>query len=225
MRDSEPVGSCRPDVRCLVLGRGGKVTLRTRGLWRAAASLALVVLVASLGGAAPAAAEAAQKGKPVVTLTTSLGVIEVELESEKAPISTKNFLDYVEAGHFDGTIFHRVIPGFMIQGGGFTEDFSQKPTRAAIKNEANNGLKNERGTLAMARTNQVDSATAQFFINLKNNEFLDHGGRDFGYAVFGRVVSGMDVVDKIAGVPTGTKGPHQDVPKTPVVIESAKQKK
>jgi len=201
------------------------VTLRTRGLWRAAASLALVVLVASLGGAAPAAAEAAQKGKPVVTLTTSLGVIEVELESEKAPISTKNFLDYVEAGHFDGTIFHRVIPGFMIQGGGFTEDFSQKPTRAAIKNEANNGLKNERGTLAMARTNQVDSATAQFFINLKNNEFLDHGGRDFGYAVFGRVVSGMDVVDKIAGVPTGTKGPHQDVPKTPVVIESAKQKK
>jgi peptidyl-prolyl cis-trans isomerase A (cyclophilin A) len=201
------------------------VTSRTRGLWRAAASLALVVLVASLGGAAPAAGEAAQKGKPVVTLTTSLGVIEVELESEKAPISTKNFLDYVEAGHFDGTIFHRVIPGFMIQGGGFAEDFSQKPTRAAIKNEANNGLKNERGTLAMARTNQVDSATAQFFINLKDNQFLDHGGRDFGYAVFGRVVSGMDVVDKIAGVPTGTKGPHQDVPKTPVVIESAKQKK
>jgi peptidyl-prolyl cis-trans isomerase A (cyclophilin A) len=201
------------------------VTLRTRGLWQVAASLALVVLVASLGGAVPAAAQAAQGGKPVVTLTTTLGVIEVELEEEKAPVSAKNFLDYVDAGHFDGTIFHRVIPGFMIQGGGFNADFVQKPTRAPIKNEANNGLENERGTLAMARTNVVDSATAQFFINLKDNEFLNHGGRDFGYAVFGRVVSGMDVVDKIAGVPTGTKGPHQDVPKTPVLIESAKRKK
>jgi peptidyl-prolyl cis-trans isomerase A (cyclophilin A) len=198
------------------------VTLRTRGLWQVAASLALVCL-ASLGGA-DAAAQAAGRGKPVVTLTTTLGVIEVELDTEKAPISSENFLKYVDDGHFDGTIFHRVIPGFMIQGGGFTADFAQKPTRAAIKNEAANGLQNRRGTLAMARTNVVDSATAQFFINLEDNDFLNHGGRDFGYAVFGRVVSGMDVVDKIAGVPTGTKGPHSDVPKTAVVIQSAKRK-
>ena len=161
----------------------------------------------------------------MVTLTTTLGLIEVELDTEKAPLSTENFLKYVDDRHFDGTVFHRVIPGFMIQGGGFTADFAQKPTRDAIKNEANNGLKNARGTLAMARTNVVDSATAQFFVNLKDNDFLNHGGRDFGYAVFGRVVSGMDVVDKIGGVATGTKGPHQDVPKTPVVIESAKRKK
>ena len=203
------------------------MTLRKRGLWRVAASLALVLGLASLGGADAAAAQAAQGGKPVVTLTTTLGVIEVELDTDKAPISAKNFLDYVDAGHFDGTIFHRVIPGFMIQGGGFGADFVQKPTRAAIKNEASNGLENARGTLAMARTNVVDSATAQFFINLKDNDFLNHGGPGpkFGYAVFGRVVSGMDVVDKIAGVPTGTKGPHSDVPKTPVVIESAKRKK
>jgi peptidyl-prolyl cis-trans isomerase A (cyclophilin A) len=200
------------------------VRLFQRRLWQTAASSLLVVLLASLGGAIPAAAEAAKGGKPVVTLTTTLGVIEVELDSEKAPISVENFLQYVDDGHFDGTIFHRVIPGFMIQGGGFTTDFQQKPTRAAIKNEANNGLKNDRGTLAMARTSVVDSATAQFFINLTDNDFLNHGGRDFGYAVFGRVSSGMDVVDKIAGVPRGTKGPHQDVPKTPVVIESAKRK-
>jgi cyclophilin family peptidyl-prolyl cis-trans isomerase len=162
----------------------------------------------------------------VVTLTTTLGVIEVELDTEKAPISAENFLKYVDDGHFDGTIFHRVIPGFMIQGGGFTTDFVQKPTRAAIKNEADNGLTNARGTLAMARTNVVDSATAQFFVNLVDNAFLNHSGPGpkFGYAVFGRVVSGMDVVDKIAGVPTGSKGPHQDVPKTPVVIQSAKRK-
>ena len=197
------------------------MTLRTRGLWQAASAL---LLTASLGGAVQAAG-AAEGGKPVVTLTTSLGVIEVEVDTEKAPISSKNFLDYVDAGFFDGTIFHRVIPGFMIQGGGFAQDFTQKPTRAAIKNEADNGLKNARGTLAMARTNVVDSATAQFFINLKDNDFLNHGGRDFGYAVFGRVTSGMDVVDKIAAVPTGTKGPHSDVPKTAVVIESAKRKK
>jgi cyclophilin family peptidyl-prolyl cis-trans isomerase len=203
------------------------VTLHNRGLWRAAASLALSVCLASLGGADAAAAQAAKGGKPVVTLTTTLGVIEVELDAEKAPVSAENFLKYVDDGHFDGTIFHRVIPGFMIQGGGFATDFVQKPTRAAIKNEANNGQKNARGTLAMARTNVVDSATAQFFINLKDNDFLNHTGPGaaFGYAVFGRVVSGMDVVDKIAGVPTGTKGPHSDVPKTPVVIESAKRKK
>jgi peptidyl-prolyl cis-trans isomerase A (cyclophilin A) len=202
------------------------VTLVERGLWQAAASSLLVVLLASLGGAIAAAAEAAKGGKPVVTLTTSLGVIEVEVDNEKAPISAKNFLQYVDDGFFDGTVFHRVIPGFMIQGGGFGEDMGQKATRAAIKNEAENGLKNARGTLAMARTNVVDSATAQFFINLSDNDFLNHAGSsNFGYAVFGRVTSGMDVVDKIAGVPTGTKGPHQDVPKTPVIIESAKRKK
>jgi peptidyl-prolyl cis-trans isomerase A (cyclophilin A) len=201
------------------------VTLFERGLGRAAASLGLVFLVVSLAGAAPTAAEAEKGKKPMVTLTTTLGLIEIEVDAEKAPISAENFLKYVDDGHFDGTIFHRVIPGFMIQGGGFSADFTQKPTRAAIKNEAANGLQNERGTLAMARTNVVDSATAQFFINLKDNDFLNHGGRDYGYAVFGRVVSGMDVVDKIAGVPTATKGPHSDVPKTPVVIESAKRKK
>jgi cyclophilin family peptidyl-prolyl cis-trans isomerase len=203
------------------------VTLRTRGLWQVAACFGLVVLLASLGGADAAAAQTAKGGKPVVTLTTTLGVIEVELDTEKAPISAENFLKYVDEGHYDGTIFHRVIPGFMIQGGGFSEQFVQKPTHAPIKNEAGNGLQNLRGTLAMARTNVVDSATAQFFINLKDNDFLNHSGPgpQFGYAVFGRVVSGMDVVDKIAGVPTGSKGPHQDVPKTAVVIQSAKRKK
>jgi cyclophilin family peptidyl-prolyl cis-trans isomerase len=185
--------------------------------------------IAPLGGAQSAAAQGADAkgGKPVVTLTTSLGVIELELDTEKAPISVANFLAYVDAGHFDGTIFHRVIPNFMIQGGGFTPDFAQKPTRAPIKNEAANGLDNTRGTVAMARTNVVDSATAQFFINLKDNDFLNHSGpgQAFGYAVFGRVTKGMDVVDKIAAVPTGSKGGHQDVPKADVLITSAKRKK
>ena len=201
------------------------MTARLR-IRRFAASL-VCVLLASLGGALPAAAQGAPaKGeKPVVTLTTSLGVIELELDSEKAPLSVENFLAYVDGGHFDGTIFHRVIPDFMIQGGGFSPDFVQKPTRAPIKNEAGNGLANARGTVAMARTNVVDSATAQFFINLKDNDFLNHRGPGaaFGYAVFGRVTKGMDVVDKIAAVPTGSKGGHQDVPKTSVVIESAKR--
>ena len=208
---------------------GGKVTSRHRP-WQAATVLALTLAVASLGGAMPAAAQgAAAKGeKPVVTLTTSLGVIELELDPDKAPITVKNFLEYVDAGFFDGTIFHRVIPGFMIQGGGFSADFVQKPTRAEIKNEATNGLVNKRGTVAMARTNVVDSATAQFFINLKDNDFLNHSSADprgYGYAVFGHVSSGMDVVDKIAAVETSSKGGHQDVPKTNVVIQSAKRKK
>jgi cyclophilin family peptidyl-prolyl cis-trans isomerase len=192
-------------------------------------AVAAVLCLAALLGAQPAAAQgaAAKGGKPVVTLTTSLGVIELELDADKAPVSVANFLEYVDAGHFDGTIFHRVIPDFMIQGGGFTTDFVQKPTRAAIKNEATNGLQNARGTIAMARTNVVDSATAQFFINLKDNAFLNHTGpgQGYGYAVFGRVTKGMDVVDKIAKVPTGSKGGHQDVPNTNVVIESAKRKK
>lgn len=161
--------------------------------------------------------------KPHVLLETSLGEIEVELEADKAPVSVQNFLSYVDSGFYNGTIFHRVIPGFMIQGGGFDADMQQKTPRAPIKNEADNGLHNVRGTLAMARTQAVDSATSQFFINHKDNAFLDHGSRDFGYAVFGKVVKGMDVVDQIAQVPTGNRGMHQNVPRTPVLIKSAKR--
>ncbi|AYF87730.1 MULTISPECIES: peptidylprolyl isomerase [unclassified Pseudomonas] len=161
--------------------------------------------------------------KPHVLLTTSAGEIEVELEADKAPVSVKNFLDYVDAGFYNGTVFHRVIPGFMIQGGGFDTDMSQKDTRDPIKNEADNGLRNLRGTLAMARTQAVNSATSQFFINHNDNAFLDHGSRDFGYAVFGKVVRGMDVVDQIANVPTGNRGMFQNVPLQPVVILSAKR--
>ncbi|MDE3739949.1 peptidylprolyl isomerase [Metapseudomonas resinovorans] len=161
--------------------------------------------------------------KPHVLLTTSAGEIEVELEADKAPVSVKNFLDYVDAGFYNGTVFHRVIPGFMIQGGGFDTDMSQKDTRDPIKNEADNGLRNLRGTLAMARTQAVNSATSQFFINHNDNAFLDHGSRDFGYAVFGKVVRGMDVVDQIANVPTGNRGMFQNVPMQPVVILSAKR--
>lgn len=161
-------------------------------------------------------------GIPMVVMSTSMGDIKIELYPNEAPITVENFLTYVRDGFYDGTIFHRVIPGFMIQGGGFTQDMSQKPTRAPIKNEADNGLGNETGTLAMARTMVKDSATSQFFINLTNNDFLNHGYRDFGYAVFGKVVEGMDVVNKIAQVPTGNKGPHQNVPVKPVVIESVR---
>lgn len=160
----------------------------------------------------------------MVIFSTNHGDITIELYEDKAPITVANFLSYVDKGFFDGTIFHRVIPGFMIQGGGFNAEMEQKKTDEPIKNEADNGLQNERGTLAMARTADVNSATAQFFINLKDNDFLNHGSRDFGYAVFGKVVDGMDVVDKIAQVPTGTSGFHRDVPKEPVIIESAKRK-
>ena len=153
----------------------------------------------------------------MVVLTTSLGDIVIELDGEKAPISVKNFLDYVDAQFYDGTIFHRVIPGFMVQGGGFTADMQQKNTRATIRNEADNGLMNVRGTIAMARTAAKDSATAQFFINLVDNGFLDHGSRDFGYAVFGKVVQGMEVVDRIAAVRTG----DGDVPTETVLIQTA----
>ena len=158
----------------------------------------------------------------MVIFSTSLGDFTIELFADEAPITVDNFLQYVKDGYYDGTIFHRVIPGFMIQGGGFTEDMSQKVTRDPIKNEADNGLKNERGTLSMARTNVVDSATSQFFINVSDNEFLDHGSRDFGYAVFARVADGMDVVDKIAAVQTADRGMHQNVPVEPVVIDSAR---
>jgi len=159
----------------------------------------------------------------VVILNTSLGDIKIELDAEKAPVTVANFLAYVDDGFYDGTVFHRVIPGFMIQGGGMTADMKQKQTKGPIQNEADNGLKNDRGTVAMARTAAKDSATAQFFINLKANDFLNHGGRDFGYAVFGRVIDGMDVVDKIAAVPTSSRGMHQDVPAEPVLIVSARR--
>ena len=156
-----------------------------------------------------------------VRLHTTHGVIDLELDAEKAPRTVENFVTYVRDGHYDGTIFHRVIPGFMVQGGGFSADMSQKDTKDPIKNEATNGLKNDRGTLAMARTSVVDSATAQFFINVVDNDFLNHtakNDRGWGYAVFGRVTSGMEVVDAIAGVPTGDRAGHQDVPIEPVKI-------
>jgi cyclophilin family peptidyl-prolyl cis-trans isomerase len=154
----------------------------------------------------------------MITIKTNHGDISVELFDEKAPISCENFRQYATDGHFNGTVFHRVIPNFMIQGGGMDENMSSKPTRDPIKNEADNGESNARGTLAMARTGVVDSATSQFFINLSNNDFLNHGGRDFGYAVFGRVADGMDVVDVIAAVETGSRGGHQDVPVEAVTI-------
>jgi cyclophilin family peptidyl-prolyl cis-trans isomerase len=162
---------------------------------------------------------------PVVLMSTSMGDIRIELDAVKAPITTKNFVDYVSAGHYDGLIFHRVIPGFMIQGGGMDPAMNEKKNRAPIKNEAANGLKNDTGTLAMARTNVVDSATSQFFINVKNNDFLNHrstAAAEFGYAVFGQVIEGMDVVQSIEKVRTGSKGGHQDVPVEAVVINSAK---
>ena len=154
----------------------------------------------------------------MITIKTNHGDIGVELFEEKAPISCENFRQYVTDGHFNGTIFHRVIPNFMIQGGGMDENMSSKETRAPIKNEADNGESNVHGTLAMARTGVVDSATSQFFINLRDNDFLNNGTRDFGYAVFGKVASGMDVVDAIAAVPTANSGGHQDVPVEAVEI-------
>jgi len=164
---------------------------------------------------------------PKLNVETTLGSFEIELFADKAPISTENFLKYADDGFYNGTIFHRVIESFMIQGGGFTENMEQKPTRDQIKNEATNGLKNDRGTLAMARTQIVDSATAQFFINVKDNPFLNHTApnpQGYGYAVFGRVTSGMDIVDQIRAVDTTSKGMYDDVPVTSVLIKSIKRK-
>jgi peptidyl-prolyl cis-trans isomerase A (cyclophilin A) len=177
---------------------------------------------------APAAAKPAPAKNPIVVMETSQGTVEMEIFADKAPTSAKNFLAYVDAGFYNGTIFHRVIPAFMIQGGGFTPDMAEKATRAPIKNEAGNGLTNDEGTLAMARTSVVDSATAQFFINVKDNAFLNHSNdsdQGYGYAVFGKVVNGMDVVKKIEIVPTseGSNG-MGDVPVTPVIIKSIKRK-
>jgi cyclophilin family peptidyl-prolyl cis-trans isomerase len=159
----------------------------------------------------------------MVRFETNHGGFTVELDAEKAPESTANFLQYVDDGFFDGLLFHRVIPGFMIQGGGMDADFNQKKNRAPITNEAKNGLKNLRGTLAMARTNEINSATSQFFINLADNAFLDNAPGNFGYAVFGRVVEGMDTIDKIAKVRTTRRRGHDDVPAEDVVIQSARR--
>lgn len=182
--------------------------------------LCLVFAVVS----AVAVAEEAPVGNPAVVLDTSLGSITLELFADAAPASTKNFLGYVERGFYDGTVFHRVIPGFMVQGGGFTDDMVRKPTRDPITNEADNGRVNQRGTLAMARTSDPHSATAQFFINVVDNDFLNHSGktpRGWGYAVFGRVTAGMDVVDAIAAVQTGRANGMSDVPLEPVIIRKA----
>jgi cyclophilin family peptidyl-prolyl cis-trans isomerase len=182
--------------------------------------LGLLLVTSAAMAAAPAA-----KKNPVVVMETTLGTIQIELYPDKAPVSVRNFLGYVRAKHYDGLLFHRVIPGFMIQGGGLFADMSEKPAGPPIKNEAVNGLKNDRGTIAMARTQAVDSATSQFFINVKDNDFLNHrdeAGRGFGYAVFGRVIQGMDVVDKIVAVLTLTKGGFQNVPADPVVIRLAR---
>ena len=184
----------------------------------------LVLLVACCLAMTLYGADVAAQSNPVVIIETSLGTITAEFDRAKAPISVENFMQYVADGHYNGTIFHRVIKGFMVQGGGFTADMQQKPVRAPIKNEATNGLKNAKGTLAMARTNVVDSATSQFFINTgADNGFLNNTGTTpeaYGYAVFGKVTGGMDVVDTIEGVATGTRGPFGDVPNTPVEILS-----
>ena len=164
----------------------------------------------------------AEQTNPRVLMSTSHGDITLELDAVKAPATTENFLGYVTSGFFDGTVFHRVIPGFMIQGGGFTADMRQKATECTVDNEATNGLKNDRGTIAMARTSDPHSASCQFFINLKDNGFLNHAAptpQGWGYAVFGRVVEGMDVVDSIAQVATGNHGPHADVPVDPVTMD------
>jgi len=159
----------------------------------------------------------------MIKFETSHGAFTVELFPKEAPITVENFLRYVDEGHYDGTIFHRIVPRFVIQGGGLTADFSTKKTRAPIANEAKNGLKNTRGNLSMARTSDVNSATSQFFVNLADNAFLDHGSRDYGYAVFGRIASGMDVIDKIAAVRTGRRKSFDDAPLEDVVIVSARR--
>ena len=173
---------------------------------------------------AAAASPGALAADPQVDLKTNLGTIRIELYPAKAPKTVENFLQYVKDGHYNGTVFHRVIPGFMVQGGGFDRSYKQKPTREPIPNEAKNGLTNDLGTIVMARTNAPHSASAQFFINVKNNDFLNAASAQdgWGYAVFGKVVSGLDVVTKIAKLPTGAGGPFRsDVPREPVVIEAA----
>jgi peptidyl-prolyl cis-trans isomerase A (cyclophilin A) len=159
----------------------------------------------------------------MIRFETTLGDFTIELLEKEAPLSVANFLRYIDDEFFDGTIFHRIVPGFVIQGGGFTEDMTQKTTQPPVKNEADNGLKNKRGTLSMARTNDINSATSQFFVNLKDNDFLDHSSANFGYAVFARVTEGMDVVDKIAAVKTGRRRGFDDVPEDAVIMKSVRR--
>jgi peptidyl-prolyl cis-trans isomerase A (cyclophilin A) len=159
----------------------------------------------------------------MIRFETTLGDFTVEFYEKEAPLSVANFLRYVDDGFFDSTIFHRIVPGFVIQGGGFTEDMTQKKTHPPVKNEADNGLKNSRGSLSMARTNDINSATSQFFVNLKDNDFLDHSRGNFGYAVFARVTKGMDVIDKIAAVSTGRKRGFDDVPVDAVIMKSVRR--
>ena len=188
---------------------------------RRTSALALAgAMLGTLLGTPPALAQTA--AAPQVKLATSMGDIVLQLDAAKAPRTVENFLSYVRDKHYDGTIFHRVIDGFMIQGGGFTPDMQQKPTKAPVQNEAANGLKNDRYTIAMARTADPNSATAQFFINVKDNAMLNAPSPDgHGYAVFGKVESGTEVVDEIKAVATGNRGPYQNVPATPVIIQSA----
>lgn len=191
----------------------------TRLVFSILSGISLAIAVLFLAGTAPAA----QSSNLQVVIQTTMGDITVELYKDKAPKSVENFLAYVKDGFYAGTIFHRVIPNFMIQGGGMSVSMARKPTKPPIPNEAGNGLKNNRGTIAMARTSDVDSATAQFFINVKDNASLNHTGaspEQFGYAVFGKVVSGMDVVDQIVSVPTETKGSYANAPVKPVVIKA-----
>lgn len=179
----------------------------------------LMLATLTLGLATLAQAEDQERTR--VIMTTNMGEIVIELFDDEAPITVANFLSYVESGFYDGSIFHRVIPDFMVQGGGFGPNLQRLETLAPIQNEADNGLRNDRGTLAMARTNQVNSATSQFFINVADNDFLNHGVRDFGYAVFGQVVEGMDIVDDMSKAPTRRSGDHANLPRSHIVIESA----
>lgn len=197
----------------------------------AALALVLAQAAAPAAPAAPMAAEPAPKPTPsgpvvafeVAQGRTVFGTITIALNPEKAPLSVRNFLKYVRSGYYEGTVFHRVIPGFMVQGGGFTPALEEKPTEGPIRNEARNGLRNSRGTVAMARKNAPDSADSQFFINLRDNHRLDYGIGGAGYAVFGQVIEGMDVVDKIAAVPTADRGPHENVPQMAVVIRKVRE--
>jgi len=188
----------------------------------------ILLLLAQAAPASPASPAAEPTPKPapngpVVVLETSMGRIKIGLHKDKAPLTVDNFIKYVRSGHYDGTIFHRVIPAFMIQGGGMDPNMEERPTRPPVRSEAKNGLRNARGTLAMARTNDPNSATAQFFINVKDNHALDFGIKGAGYTVFGEVLEGMEVVDKIVAVRTAAKGPHEDVPVTPVLIKTARE--
>lgn len=191
-------------------------------------SMRVFILIASMLTwfvQAPAPGKPVDPSNPIVVLETTQGDIVIELRQDRAPVSVQNFLAYAKSGHYDGTIFHRVLKGFMIQGGGMTPDLEQKPTRPAIRNEATNGLRNIRGTVAMARSAAVRSATAEFFINVEDNSQLNHRGllpSDYGYAVFGRVLEGMDVVDKIAALPVRRDGPHEAVPVEAVLIKKVR---